>query len=119
METHTAPEDSGTDVVSSSRVKRPRYVVTINDGQAEVEHQVTITVQDRLRAEQIASQLGLPGIGDAQQTHVALWCWAALRRDQLTDAKAADFLNHQLVDFDQAEPKRDDVGPTQQADSPA
>jgi hypothetical protein len=86
----TEHDDQAT-AVSARGVKRPRYdVITQDDPEApEVTHQVTITVQDRLRAEQMAAQLGLPGISDAQQTHVALWCWASLRRTGATEHKAA------------------------------
>lgn len=106
---------------TNEKIKRARYVVYTQDqGEAEpLEHHVSVTVQDRLRAEQIAARLGLPGIADAQQTHVALWCWAALKRTGATEHSAEHWLNQVLVDFDQDAPAAESVDPTQQAEPTA
>lgn len=106
---------------TTEKIKRALYVVYTQDqGEDEpTEHHVQITVQDRLRAEQIASRLGLPPINEAQQTHVALWCWAALKRTGATEHGAEHWLNQVLVEFDQDKPAVETVDPTQQAESTA
>lgn len=93
---------------------RSRYTIHLDDGSA---HEVEVTHQDMLRAEQQAHRMGLPGLADAPMTHSSLWAWAALKRMKVLDAKPVEFLNVRLVAMekvreldDDGEPLRDDDG---------
>jgi hypothetical protein len=75
-------------------LKQSRFIVFVNQPDGEVaEHDVTITHQDQLRAEQMGVQLKLPSIQEAPGTATTLWCWAALKRLGVLDSKPRDFLN--------------------------
>lgn len=73
-----------------------------NDPQPTV-HVIDVINPDRLRAEQMGTQI--PGLGDLSKiplTLTTLWCWAACKRLGLTDVKAVVFLNDVCLDVEKA-----------------
>lgn len=56
------------------------------------DHVVTISSGDQLRAELEAKRLGLPSLSEAPLNSTALWLWAAMARQGLTQLKAGEFM---------------------------
>lgn len=58
----------------------PKFRVLLQEGDDQVEHEVTILHGDQLRAELEAPRHGLTDMGAAPMHFTTLWCWAALAR---------------------------------------
>lgn len=95
---------------------RPTFIVTMaDDAGRETTGTVDIVLGDQLRAELEAPKWGLPTDPAKAPLHTtALWCWASMARQHLTELGFGDWRPH-VVSIARAEPVPVDpteAGPT-------
>ena len=73
------------------------------------DHTVLVNSGDQLRAELEAKRLGIPPMREAPLNATALWIWAAMARQGLTELPAVAF----MADVPEFEPVRDAAGEPQ------
>lgn len=83
------------------KLTRPSYEVWIQPvtDLETPDHVVQVTTGDQMRAELEARRLQLPPSQEAPMNATALWIWAAMAREGLTQVKAGPFLASELGEF--------------------